>query len=167
MFWSDPDPKWGRIRIWFSDFCRIRIRSENQGIKSFLTVLIDQFDNTVSNCQSYYISKETSKRSISLGKNLVGPEVEFGSEVSRTFFALPPEKNGFAWIFFLYYYMLENYQWDIIIKCCSQVVLYILVLIHWNACIFFAISFYIGFESDTWVYQVIKLIFTEKISVLI
>ena len=36
----------------------------------------------------------------------------------------------------------------------TRVVLYILVLIHWNACVFFAISFLIGFESDTWVYQV-------------
>jgi hypothetical protein len=36
----------------------------------------------------------------------------------------------------------------------TKVVLYILVLIHWNACLFFAISFLIGFESDTWVYQV-------------
>jgi len=35
----------------------------------------------------------------------------------------------------------------------TKVVLYILVLIHWNACLFFAISFYIGFESDTWVFQ--------------
>ena len=36
----------------------------------------------------------------------------------------------------------------------TRVVLYILVLIHWNACVFFAISFLIGFQSDTWVYQV-------------
>lgn len=35
----------------------------------------------------------------------------------------------------------------------TRVVLYILVLIHWNACFFFAISFYIGFETDGWVYQ--------------
>jgi hypothetical protein len=35
-----------------------------------------------------------------------------------------------------------------------QVVLYILILIHWNACLFFAVSFAIGFETDTWVYQV-------------
>ena len=34
----------------------------------------------------------------------------------------------------------------------TKVVLYILVLIHWNACLFFAISFYIGFGIDTWVY---------------
>jgi len=34
-----------------------------------------------------------------------------------------------------------------------QVVLLILILIHWNACIFFAISFFIGFKSDEWVYQ--------------
>ena len=36
----------------------------------------------------------------------------------------------------------------------TRVVLYILVLIHWNACVFFAISFFIGFQSDSWVYQV-------------
>jgi hypothetical protein len=35
-----------------------------------------------------------------------------------------------------------------------QVVLYILILIHWNACLFFAVSYAIGFETDTWVYQV-------------
>ena len=35
----------------------------------------------------------------------------------------------------------------------TKVVLMILVLIHWNACFFFAISFAIGFKSDTWVYQ--------------
>ena len=35
----------------------------------------------------------------------------------------------------------------------TKVVMYILVLIHWNACLFFAISFYIGFGTDEWVYQ--------------
>ena len=35
----------------------------------------------------------------------------------------------------------------------TKVVLYILVLIHWNACFFFALSFAIGFETDGWVYQ--------------
>ncbi|CAB4067191.1 CNGA3 [Lepeophtheirus salmonis] len=35
----------------------------------------------------------------------------------------------------------------------TKVVLSILVLIHWNACIFFAISFAIGFGVDGWVYQ--------------
>ncbi|KAL1023397.1 hypothetical protein UPYG_G00040300 [Umbra pygmaea] len=34
----------------------------------------------------------------------------------------------------------------------SNLVLYILVIIHWNACIFFAISRIIGFGTDTWVY---------------
>ncbi|KAK3574567.1 hypothetical protein QTP86_010186 [Hemibagrus guttatus] len=34
----------------------------------------------------------------------------------------------------------------------SNLVLYILVIIHWNACIFFAISKTIGFGTDTWVY---------------
>ncbi|XP_064165805.1 cyclic nucleotide-gated channel cone photoreceptor subunit alpha-like isoform X2 [Anguilla rostrata] len=34
----------------------------------------------------------------------------------------------------------------------SNLVLYILVIIHWNACIFFAISKTIGFGSDSWVY---------------
>lgn len=34
----------------------------------------------------------------------------------------------------------------------SNLVLYILVIIHWNACIFFAISKSIGFGTDTWVY---------------
>ncbi|XP_068175604.1 cyclic nucleotide-gated channel alpha-3 isoform X5 [Antennarius striatus] len=34
----------------------------------------------------------------------------------------------------------------------SNLVLYILVIIHWNACMFFAISKTIGFGTDTWVY---------------
>uniref|UniRef100_A0A673W0C9 Cyclic nucleotide gated channel subunit alpha 3 n=1 Tax=Salmo trutta TaxID=8032 RepID=A0A673W0C9_SALTR len=34
----------------------------------------------------------------------------------------------------------------------SNLVLYILIIIHWNACIFFAISKIIGFGSDSWVY---------------
>lgn len=33
-----------------------------------------------------------------------------------------------------------------------QLVLYILIIIHWNACIYFAISSGIGFGSDGWVY---------------
>ncbi|KAL0994244.1 hypothetical protein UPYG_G00119760 [Umbra pygmaea] len=33
-----------------------------------------------------------------------------------------------------------------------NLVLYIMVIIHWNACIFFAISKSLGFGSDTWVY---------------
>uniref|UniRef100_UPI00358FDF0C cyclic nucleotide-gated channel cone photoreceptor subunit alpha-like n=1 Tax=Myxine glutinosa TaxID=7769 RepID=UPI00358FDF0C len=34
----------------------------------------------------------------------------------------------------------------------GNLVLYILVIIHWNACIFYAISKSIGFGTDTWVY---------------
>ncbi|XP_063809399.1 cyclic nucleotide-gated cation channel alpha-3 isoform X2 [Pseudophryne corroboree] len=34
----------------------------------------------------------------------------------------------------------------------GNLVLYILIIIHWNACIYFAISKAIGFGSDTWVY---------------
>jgi hypothetical protein len=41
----------------------------------------------------------------------------------------------------------------------EQVVLYILILIHWNACFFFAISFAIGFETDGWVYQAYTSLF--------
>ncbi|CAG2118223.1 unnamed protein product, partial [Medioppia subpectinata] len=35
----------------------------------------------------------------------------------------------------------------------AKLVLYILVLIHWNACIYFCISSFIGFDSDKWVYN--------------
>ena len=28
----------------------------------------------------------------------------------------------------------------------------ILVLIHWNACFYFAMSFVVGFQTDSWVY---------------
>lgn len=34
-----------------------------------------------------------------------------------------------------------------------KVVLAILVLIHWNACLYFAISFFLGFGTDNWVYN--------------
>ncbi|XP_024946160.1 cyclic nucleotide-gated cation channel subunit A isoform X2 [Cephus cinctus] len=34
-----------------------------------------------------------------------------------------------------------------------KVVLAILVLIHWNACLYFAISYVVGFGSDNWVYN--------------
>ncbi|CAH1099935.1 unnamed protein product [Psylliodes chrysocephalus] len=34
-----------------------------------------------------------------------------------------------------------------------KVVLAILVLIHWNACLYFAISYFIGFGTDSWVYN--------------
>ena len=35
----------------------------------------------------------------------------------------------------------------------SKVVLYILILIHWNACLYFALSYGIGFGTDRWVYR--------------
>lgn len=35
----------------------------------------------------------------------------------------------------------------------SKLVFYILVIIHWNACLYFAVSYAIGFGSDHWVYQ--------------
>lgn len=34
----------------------------------------------------------------------------------------------------------------------ANVVLYIVIIIHWNACLFFQMSAWIGFGSDTWVY---------------
>ncbi|CAM9231919.1 unnamed protein product, partial [Lampetra fluviatilis] len=34
----------------------------------------------------------------------------------------------------------------------GNLVLYIVIIIHWNACVYFAISKAIGFGSDTWVY---------------
>ena len=36
----------------------------------------------------------------------------------------------------------------------SKIILYIVIINHWNASFFFATSFYIGFESDGWVYKV-------------
>lgn len=35
----------------------------------------------------------------------------------------------------------------------AKLIFYILILIHWNACIYFAISYYIGFGTDHWVYK--------------
>ena len=43
-----------------------------------------------------------------------------------------------------------------------KIVFYILVLIHWNACIYFSVSFYIGFNTDSWVYQVIHFSINES-----
>uniref|UniRef100_A0A3Q3AJU1 Cyclic nucleotide gated channel subunit alpha 3 n=1 Tax=Kryptolebias marmoratus TaxID=37003 RepID=A0A3Q3AJU1_KRYMA len=34
----------------------------------------------------------------------------------------------------------------------GNLVLYIIIIIHWNACLYFAISKVLGFGSDTWVY---------------
>lgn len=35
----------------------------------------------------------------------------------------------------------------------AKLVFYILILIHWNGCIYFAMSYAIGFGSDKWVYS--------------
>lgn len=35
----------------------------------------------------------------------------------------------------------------------GKLLFYILVIIHWNACLYFSISYVIGFGSDNWVYQ--------------
>ncbi|XP_075678617.1 cyclic nucleotide-gated channel alpha-3-like isoform X2 [Dermatophagoides pteronyssinus] len=35
----------------------------------------------------------------------------------------------------------------------GKLIFYILILIHWNACIYFAISYVIGFDTDRWVYN--------------
>ncbi|KAF7205974.1 cyclic nucleotide gated channel subunit alpha 2b [Nothobranchius furzeri] len=43
-----------------------------------------------------------------------------------------------------------------IFRICN-LVLYILVIIHWNACIYYAISKSLGFGSDTWVFPNISL----------
>ncbi|XP_014676958.1 PREDICTED: cyclic nucleotide-gated olfactory channel-like [Priapulus caudatus] len=39
----------------------------------------------------------------------------------------------------------------------TNLVLYILVIIHWNACIYYAFSAYVGFGTDEWVYPDAKL----------
>ncbi|XP_034029218.1 cyclic nucleotide-gated channel cone photoreceptor subunit alpha-like [Thalassophryne amazonica] len=38
----------------------------------------------------------------------------------------------------------------------ANLVLYIIIIIHWNACLYFAISKTLGFGSDTWVYPDIR-----------
>ncbi|KAF3706418.1 Cyclic nucleotide-gated cation channel alpha-3 [Channa argus] len=38
----------------------------------------------------------------------------------------------------------------------ANLVLYIIIIIHWNACLFFAVSKLLGFGSDTWVYPSMK-----------
>lgn len=38
----------------------------------------------------------------------------------------------------------------------GNLVLYIIIIIHWNACLYFAISKVLGFGSDTWVYPDMK-----------
>ena len=35
----------------------------------------------------------------------------------------------------------------------SKIILNLLILIHWDACIYFVVSFYVGFETDVWVYH--------------
>lgn len=43
-------------------------------------------------------------------------------------------------------------SWPNVFRIC-KVVLAILILIHWNACLYFAISYAIGFGTDNWVYN--------------
>ncbi|UYV81774.1 CNGA2 [Cordylochernes scorpioides] len=38
----------------------------------------------------------------------------------------------------------------------GKLVFYILVIIHWNACLYFAVSYYIGFGTDGWVYRDVR-----------
>uniref|UniRef100_A0A673A323 Cyclic nucleotide gated channel subunit alpha 3 n=1 Tax=Sphaeramia orbicularis TaxID=375764 RepID=A0A673A323_9TELE len=38
----------------------------------------------------------------------------------------------------------------------ANLVLYIIIIIHWNACLYFAISKVLGFGSDTWVYPALS-----------
>lgn len=35
----------------------------------------------------------------------------------------------------------------------SKIILNLLILIHWDACFYFVVSFYVGFETDVWVYH--------------
>ena len=35
----------------------------------------------------------------------------------------------------------------------TKVIIYIVIIIHWNACLYFSISYAIGFETDTFVYH--------------
>ncbi|XP_025829628.1 cyclic nucleotide-gated cation channel subunit A [Agrilus planipennis] len=46
-----------------------------------------------------------------------------------------------------------NTNYPNVFRIC-KVVLAILVLIHWNACLYFAISYAIGFGTDNWVYNI-------------
>ncbi|KAF8785190.1 Cyclic nucleotide-gated cation channel subunit like protein [Argiope bruennichi] len=39
----------------------------------------------------------------------------------------------------------------------AKLVFYILVIIHWNACLYFAVSYSMGFGTDTWVYNMTDL----------
>ena len=34
--------------------------------------------------------------------------------------------------------------------------MYLFIMVHWNACIYFAMSYYLGFGSDEWVFKVIN-----------
>lgn len=38
----------------------------------------------------------------------------------------------------------------------GRVIFYILIIIHWNACFYFGISYAIGFGTDNWVYREIS-----------
>ncbi|XP_076365887.1 cyclic nucleotide-gated channel alpha-3-like isoform X1 [Tachypleus tridentatus] len=39
----------------------------------------------------------------------------------------------------------------------GKLLFYILVIIHWNACLFFSVSYLIGFGNDSWVYQNVSI----------
>ena len=34
-----------------------------------------------------------------------------------------------------------------------KIILNLLILIHWDSCFYFVVSFYVGFETDVWVYH--------------
>lgn len=57
-------------------------------------------------------------------------------------------------IYFIHYNYYFNEKFTLSSLSFQQVVLAILVLIHWNACLYFAISFALGFGSDNWVYNI-------------
>lgn len=56
-----------------------------------------------------------------------------------------------ARLFEFFYWTETRTNFPNIFRICN-LVLYILIIIHWNACIFFAISKTLGFGTDNWVY---------------
>lgn len=57
-----------------------------------------------------------------------------------------------TWRFVEFFHMAETHTNFPNLVRVANLILYIIIIIHWNACFYFAISRAIGFGTDTWVY---------------
>ena len=109
---------------------------------AFLYFGIDCHEQVIKNIEMSYLLFKVKKQPFDFGLQIPCPVVVRLNRVIRvdrlfTFFKRTETRtsspNGFRML---------------------KIIFYIVIINHWNASLFFAISFYIGFESDGWVYRV-------------